>query len=78
MLLFSDNDLAAIQTAIDGRFHIEMTRIYKDLTVKVTTARASPAWRPWLWIARLEIWRGPVYSTRWCVSSEEVRRYASE
>lgn len=77
MLLLSDNDLATIQTSIDGHFTIEMIRIYKDLTVRVTTARASPAWRPWLWIARLEIWHGHIYSTRWCVSSEEVRRYAT-
>lgn len=37
-------------------------------------ARAPDVWYPWRWLARVEIWDGHLYSTQWCVSSEEVRR----
>ena len=39
-LLLSDNDLAAIQTALDGGLEIEMTRTLEVLRITVTTARA--------------------------------------
>lgn len=73
-LLLSDNDLAAIQTALDGGLEIEMTRTLEALRITVTTARAPDVWYPWRWLARVEIWDGHLYSTQWCVSSEEVRR----
>lgn len=71
-LLLSDNDLAAIQTALDSGLVIEMTRTLGALRITVTTARAPDVWYPWRWLARVEIWDGHLYSTQWCVSSEEV------
>lgn len=71
-LLLSDNDLAAIQTALDGGLEIEMTRSLGELRITVTTARAPDVWYPWRWLARVEIWDGHLYSTQWCVSSQEV------
>ena len=72
-LLLSDNDLAAIQTALDGGLEIEMTRTLGVLRITVTTARVPDVWYPWRWLARVEIWDGHLYSTQWCVSSQEVR-----
>ena len=72
-LLLSDNDLAAIQTALDSGLQIEMTRSLGDIRIKVSTSRAPPVWRPWIMLARVEIWTGHTYSTQWCVSCEEVR-----
>ena len=72
-LLLSDNDLAAIQTALDGGLEIEMTRTLGALRITVTTSRATAVWDPWRWLARVEIWDGHVYSTQWCTSAEEVR-----
>ena len=63
-MLLSDNDLATIQTALDSRLEIR---------IKVSTSRAPPVWRPWIMLARVEIWTGHTYSTQWCVSCEEVR-----
>lgn len=68
----SDNDLAAIQTALDGGLQIEMTRTLGALRITVTTARAPDIWHPWIMLARVEIWTGHTYSTQWCVSCEEV------
>lgn len=75
-LLLSDNDLAAIQTALDGGLEIEMTRSLGELRITVTTARAPDVWYPWRWLARVETWDGHVYTTQWCTSAEEVRRSA--
>ena len=72
IMLLSDNDLAAIQTALDSRLEIEMTRSLGDLRLKVSTSRAPPVWRPWIMLARVEIWTGNTYSTQWWVSCEEV------
>lgn len=71
-LLLSDNDLAAIQTALDGGRIIEITRTMGALRITVTTARATGVWSPYRMLARVEIWSGHIYSTQWCVSSEEV------
>ena len=76
IMLLSDNDLATIQTALDSRLEIEMTRSLGDLRIKVSTSRASPVWHPFLMLARLEIWDRHIYSTKWCVSAEEVRQFA--
>lgn len=76
MMLLSDNDLATIQTALDSRLEIEMTRSLGDLRIKVSTSRAPPVWHPFLMLARLEIWDRHIYSTKWCVSAEEVRQFA--
>ena len=73
IMLLSDNNLATIQTALDSRLEIEMTRSLGDLRLKVSTSRAPPVWRPWIMLARVEIWTGHTYSTQWCVSCEEVR-----
>lgn len=74
MNLLSENDLSAIQTALDGGLEIEMIRTMGALRITVTTARAPDIWYPWRWLARVEVWDGHLYSTQWCVSSEEVRR----
>lgn len=50
-----------------------MARSLGDLRLKVSTSRAPPVWRPWIMLARVEIWTGHTYSTQWCVSCEEVR-----
>ena len=76
IMLLSDNDLAAIQTALDAGLEIEMTRSLGDLRIKVSTSRAPPVWHPFLMLARLEIWDMHIYSTKWCVSAEEVRQFA--
>lgn len=73
-LLLSDNDLVSIQTALDVGLEIEMTRTLGVLRITVTTARAPDVWYPWRWLARVEIWDGHLYSTQWCVSSEEVKQ----
>lgn len=61
-----------IQTALDGRLEMEMTRTLGALRITITTARAPAVWHPYIMLARVEIWDGHVYSTQWCVSSEEV------
>ena len=71
-LLLSDNDLAAVQTALDGGRIIEITRTMGALRITVTTARATPVWNPYRMLARVEIWSGHIYSAQWCVSSQEV------
>lgn len=76
IMLLSENDLATIQTALDARLETEMTRFLGDLRITVSTSRAPPVWHPFLMLARLEIWDGHIYSTKWCVSSEEVRQFA--
>ena len=73
IMLLSENDLATIQTALDSRLEIEMTRSLGDFRLKVSTSRAPPVWHPWIMLARVEIWTGHTYSTQWCVSCEEVR-----
>lgn len=73
-LLLSDNDLDTIQTALDGRLEMEMTRTLGVLRITITTARAPAVWHPYIMLARVEIWDGHVYSTQWCTSAEEVRR----
>ena len=67
-MLLSDNDLDTIQTALDGGLVIEMTRSLGALRIRVTTD-----WAPWTMLARVDVWDGHIYSTQWCVSSEEVR-----
>lgn len=75
-LLLSDKDLRMIQAALDAGRQVEMFRSLGPLRIRLSTERAGPAWQPHTMLARLEIWDGPVYSTRWCVSAEEVRIYA--
>lgn len=74
-MLLSRNDLRAIQAALDGGQEIEMERSLGARRIRVTTSRATPAWAPHVMLARLEIWDGSVYSTKWCVSAEEVGIY---
>ena len=76
IMLLSENDLATIQTALDSRLEIEMTRSLGDFRLKVSTSRAPPVWHPFLMLARLEIWDRHIYSTKWCVSAEEVQQFA--
>ena len=71
-MLLSDNDLREVQAALDGRLEIEMVRSLGPGRVRITTAQAPPVWAPYQTLARVETWRGQVYSTRWCVSGEEV------
>ena len=70
-MLLSKNDLSAIQTALDSKLEIEMTR---TLQINIRTSRAPPAWLPWTMLARVEMYDGHLYSTQWCVTSEEVRQ----
>lgn len=72
-MLLSDNDLTAIQAALDGGQEITLIRTLGALRVTVTTSRAPEVWHPWRWLARVEVWDGHLYSTQWCVSSEEVK-----
>lgn len=74
-VLLSGNDLLAIQAALDGGRQLELERSLGALRIRGTTGRASPVWLPHTTLARLEIWEGSVYSTKWCVSAEEVRRF---
>lgn len=76
IMLLSDNDLATIQTALDAKLETGMTRSLGDLRITVSTSRAPPVWHPFLMLARLEIWDGHIYSTKWCVSAEEVQQFA--
>ena len=75
-MLLSDNDLATIQTALDTMLETKMTRSLGDIRITVSTSRAPPVWHPFLMLARLEIWDRHMYSTKWCVSAEEVRQFA--
>lgn len=76
IMLLSDNDLATIQTALDTMLETKMTRSLGDIRITVSTSRAPPVWHPFLMLARLEIWDRHMYSTKWCVSAEEVRQFA--
>lgn len=76
IMLLSDNDLATIQTALDARLEAKMIRSLGDLCITVSTSRAPPIWHPFIMLARLEIWDGHIYSTKWCVSAEEVQQFA--
>lgn len=55
-----------------------MTRTLGDFRITVSTSRAPPVWHPFLMLARLEIWDGHIYSTKWCVSAEEVQQFAGD
>lgn len=73
-MILSDNDLRAVQTALDAHLEITMERSLMGVRVRVTTRRASPAWYPAVMLVRLERWRGQVYSTQYFTSLEDVRR----
>lgn len=72
--LLSDNDLSAIQTALDSGLEITIDRTLNPLHIRVTTAHAPPVWHPFKMLARLERWRGNIYSTQYFTSAEEVRK----
>ena len=75
-MLLSNNDLNTIQAALDTGMETVMTRTLGDFRITVSTSRAPPVWHPFLMLARLEIWDGHIYSTKWCVSAEEVQQFA--
>ena len=75
-LLLSNIDLNTIQVALDTGMETVMTRTLGDFRITVSTSRAPPVWHPFLMLARLEIWDGHIYSTKWCVSAEEVQQFA--
>ena len=74
--VLSNNDLNTIQAALDTGMETVMTRTLGDFRITVSTSRAPPVWHPFLMLARLEIWDGHIYSTKWCVSAEEVQQFA--
>ena len=73
--LLSDNDLSAIQTAIDARLHITLERSYAGRRLRATTSRAPKAWWPHLWLVRIERWDGHIYSSQYLTSAEEIVTY---
>lgn len=68
------NDLRTIQTSLDCRLWLDMPRRLEDLRIRVTTVRAGSAWQPHIMLARLERWRGNVYSTQYFTSAEDLGR----
>ena len=75
-LLLSDKDLRCVQAALETGRELEMVRSMGALRLRISTRPAGAAWAPYTMLARVERWEGSVYSTKWCASVEEVRRYA--
>lgn len=72
--LLSKNDLDQLRKALAAGREISVTRSLRDLTVTASTCRGSSAWGCDKLI-RLEQSRGPVYSTQYFRSVEEMMRY---
>lgn len=72
--LLSENDLDQLRQALAAGREISVTRSLGKLTVTASTSRATPAWGCDMLI-RLERSRGPVYSTQYFQSVEEMMRY---
>lgn len=75
-LLLSDKDLRIVQAALESGRELEVVRSLGALRLRITTRPAGPAWAPYTMLARVERWEESVYSTKWCISAEEVQRYA--
>lgn len=72
--LLTNNDLTYLQSALAAGREISLTRSLRDLTMTASTCRGAPAWGCDMLI-RLEQSRGPVYSTQYFRSVEEMMRY---
>lgn len=48
MNLLSDNDLKTLQTALDSKLEITMTRTLGEITVTARTCRVGPPWPEWV------------------------------
>lgn len=73
-LLLSGNDLEQLRQAAASGQEISITRTLRGLTMTASICKASPAWGCDMLI-RLEQSRGPVYSTQYFQSVEEMIRY---
>ena len=72
--LLSKNDLDQLWQALAAGREISVTRSLGELTMTASTCRGSPVWGCDMLI-RLEQSRGPVYSTQYFRSVEEMMRY---
>ena len=72
--LLTNNDLTYLQSALAAGREISLTRSLRDLTMTASTCRGAPAWGCDMLI-RLEQSRGPVYSTQYFRSVEEMMQY---
>lgn len=72
--LFTENDLDQLRQALAAGREIFLARSLRGLTVTASTCKGSPAWGCDMLI-RLEQSRGPVYSTQYFRSVEEMMRY---
>lgn len=48
MNLLSENDLRALQTAIDSRLEISMSRRMGSISITARTVRVKPPWPSWV------------------------------
>lgn len=72
--LLTSKDLDQLRQALAAGREISLTRSLRGLTVTASTCRGAPAWGCDMLI-RLERSRGPVYSTQYFRSVEEMMRY---
>ena len=72
--LFTKNDLAYLQSALEAGRFVLMERELPELRFTVSTAAAPPVWGVPMLI-RLERVRGHVYSTQYFRSVEEMLQY---
>ena len=72
--LFTENDLDQLRQALAAGREISLARSLRGLTVTASTCKGSPAWGCDMLI-RLEQSRGPVYSTQYFRSVEEMMQY---
>ena len=72
--LFTEHDLDQLRQALAAGREISLTRSLGELTMRVSTCRGSPVWGCDMLI-RLEQTRGPVFSTQYFQSVEEMIRY---
>lgn len=72
--LLTSKDLDQLREALAAGREISLTRSLRGLTMTASTCKGSPAWGCDMLI-RLEQSRGPVYSTQYFQSVEEMMRY---
>ena len=72
--LFTAKDLDQLRQALAAGREISVARSLGELTMTASTCRGSPAWGCDMLI-RLKQIQGPVYSTQYFQSVEEMMRY---
>lgn len=74
MNLLSENDLRALQTAIDSRLEISMSRRLGNISISARTIRVKPPWPSWVHTV-LQIRRecGNITAMQNFVSIDELR-----